>query len=193
MKISVIIPVYNEAKTLRELIINGKIIEAKIKNKKLTEDLLKFKIISDEYHKRVVKLIDAKLAEKTEKSYIGQIGKKLSPIFKPLGFDWKLTTAVLAALPAKEVFVSQLAIINSLGDNPESEETLREKLRRTYTPLIGFCVMLWVLIATPCIATLAVTRQETGSWKWAFFQFAGLTLLAYCLTFMVYNIGRFVG
>jgi len=52
--------------------------------------------------------------------------------------------------------------------------------------------MLWVLIATPCIATLAVTKQETGSWKWAFYQFLGLSLLAYLITFVVYQVGRVV-
>jgi ferrous iron transport protein B len=123
---------------------------------------------------------------------MGKIGNTLAPLFKPLGFDWKITTAILAALPAKEVFVSQLSIINAVGNNPESEETLKEKLKKQYTPLIGFCIMLWVLIATPCIATLAVTKQETGSWKWAFYQFLGLSLLAYLITFVVYQVGRVV-
>ena len=179
-------------KKIEKFITEGRIGEAKTISPKLSDILINLKIELEEYNKIITDLNEEKLSEKARKSYMGKIGIFLSPVFKPLGFDWKLTTSILAALPAKEVFVSQLAIINAAGINKHSGESLREKIKKQYTPLIGFCVILWVLIATPCMATLAVTKQETGSWKWAVFQFGGLTLLAYTLTFIVYNVGKFL-
>jgi ferrous iron transport protein B len=92
-------------------------------------------------------------------------------------------------MAAKEVFVSQLAIVYAVGSGQEAGQTLREKLQASYTPLTGFCVMLFCLIYAPCVATVAMTKQETGSWRWPVFQFVGLTVLAYVITFMVYQIG----
>jgi len=67
---------------------------------------------------------------------------------------------------------------------------LKERLKKQYSPLIGFCVMIWVLIATPCMATVAIVIQETKSWKWAIYQFLGLTALAYVITFILFQLGR---
>ncbi len=182
----------SDIKKIQNFIIANRISEAKTANPELANILINLKLDLEDFNTKTAEITEEKLAEKARKSYIGKIGVLLSPLFKPLGFDWKLTTSILAALPAKEVFVSQLSIINATGMNEHSDETLREKVKKQYTPLIGFCVMLWVLIATPCMATLAVTKQETGSWKWAFLQFGGLTLLAYSLTFVVYKIGSFI-
>ena len=122
-------------------------------------------------------------------SVIGRLGHAIEPVITPLGFDWKIGTALIGATAAKEVFVSQLAIVYAVGSTDEGAKTLREKLRENYTPLMGFCIMLFCLIATPCVATLAMTKQETNSWFWALFQFFGLTALAYVITFIVYQIG----
>ena len=127
--------------------------------------------------------------ENLEHSVIGRLGKAIEPALKPLGFDWKIGTALIGATAAKEVFVSQLAIIYAVGDKNESDLTLRQKLRAHYTPLTGFCIMLFCLIYAPCIATVAMTKQETGSWRWAIVQFLGLTVLAYFVTLIVYQIG----
>jgi len=123
-----------------------------------------------------------------EHSYAGRAGKALEHIFKPLGFDWKISTALIGSFAAKEVFVSQLGIIYSIEDNDSHDTTLREKLSKNYTPLTGFCVMLFCLIATPCMATVVVTRKESGRWKWALFQFIGLTTIAYIIVFIVNKI-----
>ena len=124
-----------------------------------------------------------------EHSVIGRLGHAIAPVIKPLGFDWKIGTALIGATAAKEVFVSQLAIVYSIGTKDEGETTLREKLQANYTPLTGFCIMLFCLIYAPCVATVAMTKQETNSWRWAMFQFFGLTALAYMLTLVVYQIG----
>ena len=126
-------------------------------------------------------------------SVAGRIGRAIEPIIQPLGFDWKIGTALIGATAAKEVFVSQLAIVYAVGSGDEKSETLRDKLQASYSPLTGFCVMVFCLISLPCVATLAMTKQETNSWGWALFQFAGLTILAYIITFGVYQFGRLMG
>ena len=134
--------------------------------------------------------------QEAEMSYsiAGRVGKALEPVIRPLGFDWRIGTALVGALGAKEVFVAQMGILYSLGEVGEQSkaEALRAQLQARYSPLVGFCIMLFVLISAPCIATLAICRRETGSWGWAFFQFFGLTALAYVITFIVYQVGSLI-
>lgn len=125
-------------------------------------------------------------------SLSGRIGKIMEPVIRPMGFDWKIGTALIGAFAAKEVFVAQLGIINSMGDAADAD-TLRQKLRDQYPPLSGFCMMLFCLIGFPCVATVAITRAESGRWKWAMLQFAGLTALAYTVTVLVYQTGILLG
>ncbi|MFC1794397.1 ferrous iron transport protein B [Planctomycetota bacterium] len=127
-----------------------------------------------------------------EHSVIGTLGQAIEPAIKPLGFDWKIGTALIGATAAKEVFVSQLAIVYAVGSADEGTATLRQRLRANYTPLTGFCIMLFCLIYAPCAATVAMTKQETNSWGWAMFQFFGLTVLAYIITLAVYQIGSLI-
>ena len=126
-------------------------------------------------------------------SWAGRLGHALEPVLKPLGFDWKIGTALISAFAAKELFVSQMSIVYAVANTKTSITSLRKKLKKNYTPLIAFCIMLFCLISTPCMATFAVTRQETGSWGWAFLQIGLLTLLAYLLTFIVYQTGSLLG
>jgi len=126
---------------------------------------------------------------KLEHSVIGTLGQAIEPVIKPLGFDWKIGTALIGATAAKEVFISQLAIVYAVGSADEGTSTLRQQLRANYTPLTGFCIMLFCLIYAPCVATIVMTKHETNSWRWAMFQFFGLTVLAYIVTLAVYQIG----
>jgi len=128
-----------------------------------------------------------------QSSIAGRVGRVMEPILKPMGFDWKIGTALIGAFAAKEVFVAQLGIVYSLGKADETSETLREQLRNTYTPLVGFCIMLFCLISAPCMATIAITKKESNSWRWALFQLGGLTILAYVLTVLVYQAGTILG
>ncbi len=145
------------------------------------------------------KIGDEQLAQLTEEqaldaelrhSVAGRIGAAMEPFIRPMGFDDRIGTALIGALAAKEVFVAQLGIVYSVGEADEESETLRDKLRANYTPLQGFCIMLFCLISAPCVATLAVCRRETSSWTWALFQFGGLTAIAYVITVAVYQIGN---
>ena len=131
-------------------------------------------------------------SEDLRASVAGRVGRALEPALRPLGFDWKTTIALIGAFAAKEVFVAQMGIVHALGDSDAGSVPLRQALRRDYSPLTGFSLMLFLLIATPCMATLAVTRRESGSWKWALLQFGGLTLLAYVVCLVFYQVGRLV-
>ncbi|MBQ2850455.1 MAG: ferrous iron transport protein B, partial [Thermoguttaceae bacterium] len=125
-----------------------------------------------------------------ERSYAGRVGRAIEPILRPMGFDWKIGTALIGAIAAKEVFVAQMGVVYSVGEADETSEPLAATLRAKYSPLVGFCIMLFCLIATPCMATFAVMAKEAGSWKWAFAQWFGLTAIAWVLTTLVYQIGK---
>lgn len=125
-------------------------------------------------------------------SAVGRLGQAIEPVLKPIGFDWKIGTALIGATAAKEVFVSQLEIVYAVESGEEGSQGLREQLQADYTPLTGFCIMLFCLIASPCVATVAMTRQETNSWAWAIFQYFALTALAYLITFIVFQIGSLI-
>ncbi|MDD4029713.1 MAG: ferrous iron transport protein B [Caldisericia bacterium] len=138
---------------------------------------------------KLQKIAQAMQEEELSYTYAGRIGRFLEPALQPLGFDWKIGTALIGALAAKEMFVAQLGIVNAVRDTEENQVPLRDKLRDQYTPLMAFCIMLFCLISSPCVATCAVTRRESNSWKWALIQFFGLTVIAYILTLVVYQIG----
>lgn len=122
----------------------------------------------------------------------GRIGHAMEPAIAPMGFDWRIGTALIGSLAGKEIFVSQMGIVFSINDAGEDEaqnKQLGTKMQEVYTPLVGFCIMLFCLISAPCVATLAATWQESGSWRWALFQLTALTLMAYIITGAVYQIG----
>jgi ferrous iron transport protein B len=129
-------------------------------------------------------------AEDLEYSIAGRIGHGLEPVFRPLGFDWKILTAMVGAFAAKEVFVAQMGIVYSIADGEKGGDHLRAVLARDYSPLVGLSLMLFLLIATPCLATVVVTRKESGKWRYALLQLGGLTAIAYLLSLLVYQTGR---
>ena len=104
-----------------------------------------------------------------------------------MGFDWKFSTATIGALAAKEVFVAQLGILHSRGEVDEETEKLRAVLRRHYTPLQAFCMMLFSLLSIPCLATLVIIKRELNSWKMAILEggrdvHAGMDIDDHCLS-----------
>jgi len=124
-------------------------------------------------------------------SYAGQIGSFIEPALRPMGFDWKIGTALIGAFAAKEVFVAQMGIVYSLGEDVEDDSSgLAEIMAKNYSPLVGFCIMLFCLIATPCMVTFIIMAKESGSWNWAIAQWLFLTGLAWVITTLVYQIGK---
>jgi ferrous iron transport protein B len=123
-----------------------------------------------------------------EYSLAGRIGKAVEPVFRPLGFDWRIDVGVLTSFAARETFVSTLAVVYGVGTGAEGDaaslrQVLRAQRRADGTPLFGFATALPLLVfyvlAMQCLATQAITRRETGSWKWAAFQLGYMTVLAY--------------
>lgn len=126
------------------------------------------------------------LAQQQENSYIGRIGKAIEPAIEPLGFDWKLGIGILSGVGAKELVVSSLGVL--YADDAEADETTLAQ-RLPITPLVAYGYMVFILLYFPCVATLAAIRQEAGGWKWAAFAAAYTTILAWIMSFAVYQIG----
>jgi ferrous iron transport protein B len=136
------------------------------------------------------------------KSYIGKIGKAIEPVVSPLGFDWKIGTALIAGVVAKEIVVGTLGVLYGAG-NEANEKTivLRDSLRNdtyldgrpVFTPLIAYALMVFVLLYIPCLSTAAVIKKETGSWGWMFFSVGYSTALAWIASFVIYQGGRLLG
>jgi ferrous iron transport protein B len=112
-----------------------------------------------------------------ENSYLAMIGKAVSPLLEPLGFDWKMSVCLLTGLPAKEAIVSTLAILYG-GDIATAG----------FTPLTAFSFLLFVLLYFPCVATIATLRREAGK-VWAWFTVFHSLALAWLVSFLVYQIG----
>ena len=135
----------------------------------------------------------ARQAEILEHTAIGRIGRALEPAIRPLGFDWRVGTALVGAFAAKEVFVAQMGIVHSLGSADADSESLRQTLRARYTPLQGLAMMIFCLLSAPCVATIAATKRETNSWGWALGMLLGMTAIAWLATFVVYRLGVWLG
>ncbi len=132
-----------------------------------------------------------------EKSYLGKIGKALAPFFAPLGFDWKITIAVLSAFPAREVLITSLGVIYNIEKTAQDDSHLRARLRNekypngkpVYTPIVALSLMIFFALCSQCMGTLVVIRKELGAWKWPIFVFVYMTSLAYVFAFITYQVG----
>lgn len=138
------------------------------------------------------------LARQTENSYLGRIGKFIEPAFVPAGFDWRISTAILAAFPARELVVPSLGIIFSLGSEQDEESVdLRKAMQKAttssgsalFTPYTAIGMMVFFALCAQCLSTLAVVKRETNSWKWPIFMFIYMSGLAYLGALAVHRIG----
>lgn len=137
-------------------------------------------------------------AQHLSDSYLGRMGRAVEPAFAPLGFDWKISIAVLAAFPAREVFVSTLGIIYSVADAKDEPAALGKKLSdekkldgsQAYTALVALSIMVFFALCAQCMSTLATIRRELMSTSWAVAVFVVMTSLAYVASFLIYQIGR---
>ena len=128
-------------------------------------------------------------------SYAGQIGQFVTPVFAPLGYDWKLTVGVLTSFAAREVFVSTIAVLVAGSDDVE-DETIMEKIehakRSDGTPIFNAptsaSLLVFFVLAMQCLPTIAVTRRETGSWNWALLQLGYMTVLAWVCAFITFQL-----
>lgn len=138
-----------------------------------------------------------------EQSYLGRAGKLITPLVRPLGWDWRIGCAVIASFPAREVVISTLGVIYQLGGDldaasPSLRQTLREATwpgssRRVFNVPVALSMMVFFALCAQCAATLAVIRRETRSWRWPVFTFAYMTTLAYLGALITYQVGMLIG
>ena len=135
-------------------------------------------------------------------SYAGKIGHAIEPVIRPLGFDWKIGIGLLTSFAAREVMVSTMATIYNVEATGDNIVNLREAMRSdidvktgrpSYTPLVALALMVFYVFAAQCMATFAIVRQETNSWKWPLFMIVYLTILAYLGALFVYQGGLLLG
>ena len=115
-----------------------------------------------------------------EESYLATIGHWMEPVMRPLGFDWKMSVCLLTGLPAKEAIVSTMGILYPA-----------ETALSAFTPVTAYAFMVFVLLYFPCVATITTLRREIGA-KWAWYSVAQSLVLAWLLSFLIYQIGSFV-
>ncbi|MEB8346482.1 ferrous iron transport protein B [Flavobacteriaceae bacterium KMM 6898] len=132
---------------------------------------------------------------KLENSYMGYMGKAIEPIVKPLGYDWKIGIAVLTSFAAREVFVGTLATIYSVGS--DEEETIKNRMAAEVNPYTkkplfnmasGISLLLFYAFAMQCMSTLAVVKRETNTWKWPAAQLVFMSIFAYIVALIAYQI-----
>ena len=165
-----------------------------VKDTKKVEELLLAK------NETVKELQLLKSAKQQENSYLGNMGKFIEPVIKPLGFDWKMGVSIITGLAAKEIVVSTMGVLYHVDDD-DGNASLVEKIKnheyqdgdrkgqKVFTPLVAFSFMLFILLYVPCFAAIAAIKKETQSWKWTAFAASYSTAFAWLVSFLVYNIG----
>lgn len=161
--------------------------------------------LNKDQQKRIHELKIEFESEQHNQSFIGQIGRFIEPAMKPLGFDWKMSVAILTGVAAKEIVVGTLGILYQADPEKTSNtSSLIEKLRtqaytsgprkgeRVYNPLIAFSFMVFILLYFPCIAVIAAIKKESGSWGWAFFTVFYTTGVAWIMAFAVFQVGSLI-
>jgi ferrous iron transport protein B len=137
-------------------------------------------------------------------SFAGRLGRALEPILRPLGFDWKIGIGIVSSFAAREVFVSAMSQVYDVGDQDNSrrggnqlaaamQQQKRPDGTPMYTTLLGLTLMVFYVFALQCASTVAVVRRETGSWKWPFFQWLYMGVLAWVFSFLLWQGGRCLG
>ena len=138
-----------------------------------------------------------------ESSFLGQMGKLVEPVVRPLGWDWRIGCAAIASFPAREVVIATIGVIYNLGEGQDEESTeLKETLRAAtwagtdrpvFTIPVALSVMVFFALCAQCASTLAIMRRETGSWRWPALTFVYMTSLAYVGALATYQLGTWIG
>jgi len=138
-------------------------------------------------------------SEKLENSYAGSLGHFIEPAIRPLGFDWKIGIALITSFAAREVFVGTMATIYSVDGDAEKLETVQKKMagainpktgQPVFTVAVAFSLMMFYAFAMQCASTIAVVYRETKNWRWPAAQFAYMTVLAYVISLITYQVLR---
>jgi len=172
---------------------------------KVNEDKQHLKILTTNYHHQLDSLNRELQLQKQEYSMIGRIGKFIEPAIAPLGFDWRMGVSLVAGSAAKEVVISTMSVLYAGDPSDEANQTLVKRLQTAtynsgdkkgetvFTPLIAMSFMLFILIYFPCVAVIAAIKNESGKWKWPLFLAVYTTLMAWGVSFLVYQTGTLLG
>jgi ferrous iron transport protein B len=136
-------------------------------------------------------------SEQLRHSFAGRFGHAIEPAIKPLGYDWKMGVGLVGAFAAREVFVSTMGIVYSVGGDDEDTTPLAEQMKNdrypsgqpVWTPLVAVSLLVWFVLAMQCMSTLAIVRRETGGWKWPIAMLVYMNALAYVVALLVYQVG----
>jgi len=155
-----------------------------------------------ERHARLAAQLDRERAGAMQRqSYLGRAGRAIEPVFRPLGWDWRISCAVLASFPAREVVVASLRVIFNMGDEVDGESDNGAELhgatwdgsdRKLFTLPVALSILVFFALCAQCAATLAVIRSETNSWRWPMFTFVYMTTLAYLGAWITYQVGTWL-
>ena len=133
-------------------------------------------------------------AKKLERSFTGHIGRAIAPLLKPAGLgNWKTAAALFAGLGAKEIVVSTMGTLHSLGETDARSKALQSRLKGEMTALQAYALMVFVLLYIPCLATVVIIKKETDSWRWPLFAVAYTTVLAWTAATVIYQGGCLLG
>jgi ferrous iron transport protein B len=135
--------------------------------------------------------------EQLRHSFAGRFGHAIEPAIRPLGYDWKMGVGLVGAFAAREVFVSTMGIVYSVGDDDEQTEPLKQQMqtdrypdgRKVWTPAVAASLLVWFVLAMQCMSTLAIVKRETGGWKWPIGMLIYMNALAYVAALIVYQVG----
>ena len=138
-------------------------------------------------------------------SYLGRLGKWMEPVFRPLGWDWRIGSAVIASFPARETVVATLGVIHNVGRQDQTTDEGLTQLqaalyhatwdgtdRPVFTLPVALSLLVFYALCAQCAATLAVIRRETNSWRWPAFTFAYMTALAYLGALVTYQFSNWL-
>jgi len=180
-------------------------VEANHKAKMSTaSDPKSIEVLTRVEHKTIDSLNLAKDAERQKNSYAGRIGQFIEPVMKPLGFDWRMSVSLLSGIAAKEVIISTMGILYQSGSTDKDDNRLIQRLhdssyltgpkagQKTFSPIAALSFLAFILIYFPCIAVITAIGNESGSWKIALFEVGYTTILAWVMSFLIYQIGSLI-
>jgi len=170
-------------------------------HEELVETLSGLRLLEIEQALSLLELANKQAGQRLSNSYFGRLGRAVEPVFRPLGWDWKITMATLASFPAREVIIATLGTIYNLGSEVGAESTsLVDKMHQAkweegpkagkpvFTLAVALSIMVFFAICLQCGATVVTIKQETTSWYYAVFAFGYMTVLAYLLALAVYQL-----
>lgn len=128
-------------------------------------------------------------------SYAGRIGQTIAPILEPIGFDWRIATGLIPGFAAREVMVGAMGTVFAVEGAEDSDEgmtSLQDKVRSAYSLATGLALLVWYIFSPQCLATFAVMRRETNSWKWPLVGFSYMLLLAYLAAYVCFHVTSYL-